>query len=115
MNDEFKIALGKYLDACVADYSAWSASGAEFYNDEVSARIRAEMFEDYKNRLRFEVGQKYIKVINGTSVHSFILLEDGPKFKKGDILKPASWKAPATNFARGNIFGAYKVRWMGAS
>jgi hypothetical protein len=45
-------------------------------------------------------GRKYIKVVrkdNQTCVHSFINSENG------DILKPASWKAPAKH-ARGNVF-----------
>ena len=37
------------------------------------------------------------------------------KFKAGDILKAASWKAPATNFVRGNLFEKTfdRVRWTG--
>jgi hypothetical protein len=36
--------------------------------------------------------------------------------KEGDILKCASWKAPALNFIRGNILeGNYgNCRWTGA-
>ena len=33
--------------------------------------------------------------------------------KRGDILKAASWNAPATNKARGNIFEEYTVQWTG--
>jgi hypothetical protein len=36
-------------------------------------------------------------------VHSFIVLKNDGKFRKGDILKAASWAAPATNFVRGNV------------
>lgn len=45
-------------------------------------------------------GRKYIKIVradNQTSVHCFINAENG------DVLKAASWKAPAKH-ARGNIF-----------
>jgi hypothetical protein len=113
MDTNFSAALLKYLDACVADYKSWQDADAA-YNDEVSSKIRSDMFEDYKNKLEFDIGKKYIKVISGRSAHSFIVLEDDGKFKKGDILKTASWNAPAKNFARGNIFGEYSIRWTGA-
>jgi len=55
----------------------------------------------------FEAGKKYVKIIShyGTqmSSHSFVVIGDQGKFKNGDILKSASWKAPAKNFARGNV------------
>ena len=49
-------------------------------------------------------GRKYIKVATrrpdggGGSVYCFVRAADGA------ILKPATWKAPALNFTRGNIF-----------
>jgi len=75
------------------------------------------------NRMSYvaEAGSKYIKIIrvysdNSRSVHSFVAIQDGGKFKAGDILKAAGWKAPALNFARGNVLsGDFKgIRWMGA-
>lgn len=53
---------------------------------------------------------KYIRIVcgNGTPncrVWGFVVnTHDDPKFKYGDILKAAGWKAPAKNFARGSIF-----------
>jgi hypothetical protein len=44
-------------------------------------------------------GKRYAKVIRETSVHCFVDLTNG------DVLKAASWKAPAKH-ARGNIFAA---------
>ena len=36
------------------------------------------------------------------------------KVKKGDVLKAASWNAPALNRARGNVFeGLYPMKWTG--
>jgi hypothetical protein len=46
-------------------------------------------------------------------VWGFVMKADDAKFKAGDILKPASWSAPARNRARGNIFGDYKIQWTG--
>jgi len=68
-------------------------------------------------------GRNYDKVFvdsgNQRSVVGFVAKKDNPKkgFAKGDILKAASWKAPATNFSRGNIFtGDFsRVRWSGIS
>jgi len=67
----------------------------------------------------FEVGRKYAHVImedNQRSSHSWIMLQDDKKFKVGDILKSATWRGPARNFARGNVLsGDFKhIRWPGA-
>ena len=64
-------------------------------------------------------GRSYIKIVKtlGTQemVWGFIVKEDGPKFRAGDILKAASWRKPARNKARGNILdGDFSmVRWGG--
>lgn len=47
----------------------------------------------------FSEGPKYVKVFNRGSVHSFV------DKTNGNVLKPASWKAPAKH-ARGNIYAA---------
>jgi len=70
------------------------------------------------NELGYKVGKKYIKIteMNGGSVWGFVVnSDDDPKFKKGDILKAASWSAPAKNQARGNVIdGDFSwVRWTG--
>lgn len=102
-----------YLNYIFDDYKQWQGRSRD---DDVSCGVRERMIEEFANKLTFKEGSKYIKVIQGTSVHSFIVKEDGKKFKKGDILKAASWNAPATNFPRGNIltFNYGTVRWMGA-
>lgn len=69
--------------------------------------------------VEFDIGSKYIKVISvcrgSRSSHSFVVLKPDAKFKFGDILKSASWKAPAKNFARGNVLeGTFTdARWCG--
>ncbi len=80
----------------------------------------ASMQSEFRDSFRLENGQKYAKVISKNSVFAFIVKEDmktkygQPMFKKGDILKAASWSAPAKNRARGNILeGNYPIQWTG--
>ena len=83
--------------------------------DQVDQSLK--MNKEFAESLSFEVGKVYIKVITNTSVHSFIVKEDTKQFKKGDILKAASWRAPAKNFTRGNIFNTESFKnvcWAGA-
>ena len=63
-------------------------------------------------------GKKYIKITKRLGIQrmvwGFIVKEDGPKFKKGDILKASGYNAPALNRARGNILeGGYTIKWTG--
>ena len=69
-------------------------------------------------------GRNYDKVVKieergQQSVVGFICKKDNPKkgFFVGDMLKAASWSAPATNFSRGNIGSEASVRaavqWAG--
>ena len=85
-----------YLDRILQDYDR--------FNNRKDNPIVQEMYERFHNNLKIEIGSKYIKVVANGSVHSFIVIKDTPKFKAGDVLMAKSWKAPATNFARGNIF-----------
>jgi len=56
--------------------------------------------------LTVEIGNKFIRLWDGTSCWGFISRVDGDlkgsPIKKGDLLKAATWKAPAKH-ARGNI------------
>jgi hypothetical protein len=73
-----------------------------------------EMVNEFDNKLHYEYGHKYIKIICGDRVWGFIVnITDDKKFAYGDILKAASWQAPARNRARGNIFGEYICYWTG--
>lgn len=66
---------------------------AETYKDSTTANPSIEILEGSKN-------WKFVETVYGSrSVHSFINRETG------DILKPATWNAPAKH-ARGNIFDA---------
>ena len=54
--------------------------------------------------LTVKFGQKYAQVWNGTTIWAFIALTNEPAKAQviGDLLKPASWRAPAKK-SRGNI------------
>lgn len=68
-------------------------------------------------KFTIEPGKRYVRIVrqskneavNDRSVWGFVDMTNG------DILKPASWKTPAKNFARGNIFEDPKKTffWMG--
>ena len=57
--------------------------------------------------LSLKPGRKFIKVVEGTRVWGFIAKVDGTHkgvpMLKGDILKAATWRAPAKH-SRGSIF-----------
>jgi len=102
----------KDLDLCVQEYVAYLQADCD-------SKCGHQFIEFY-----YECGRKYIHVImnhigqfrNGQrSSHSWIMINDDKKFKRGDILKSASWKAPARNFSRGNVLcGGYQhIKWAG--
>lgn len=118
----FDAATAAYMNHLANTYEDWSKprTGEPGVYAIGDLDIRQKMAADFRDSLTFEDGNKYRKIINGAnrgrSVHSFIVLEDGPKWKRGDILKAASWAAPAQNFKRGSIFNpdSYKNHyWSG--
>ena len=73
-----------------------------------------EQVDKWENLFRLETGKKYIRVVRENGVFCFIVREDSGKFKKGDILKAAGYRAPARNSARGNVLtGNYAIQWTG--
>lgn len=108
MKTDMNTEITAYLDFIKTNYANWM--------NQSPSDVRNRMIQEFNDTLRIEEGRKYIKVITGTSVHSFIVKKDGGKFQRGDILMAASWKAPATNFARGNIITKNygKTTWTGA-
>ncbi len=114
LKTDLKTALDRYVALIKADYAGW-------HRPHGNDLIHDEMVREFDAGVSYEVSRKFVKVITGaanghTSVHSFIVLADDGKFKRGDILKAASWKAPAKNFARGNVLAGNlkNVRWTGA-
>jgi hypothetical protein len=73
-----------------------------------------QKLENYESQTTVKEGKKYIKVIYDRSVFAFIVKEDFKHFRRGDVLKPAGWAAPALNKPRGNVLeGNYPIQWTG--
>ena len=125
MSMEVNEGMTNLLNHMKEDYHNWSMMGRTVHsNAEAFARainIREEREEDYNNGLHYEEHTKYIKVMSrsrggGCSVKCFVVnTENDKKFRFGDILKPAGWKGPTRNFARGNILenDFRGVHWTG--
>lgn len=94
-----------------ADYAEWTERGAKGNLSEVNIR----MISEFNEKIGYSVGKKYIKITKEGSVWGFVVnTEKDKKFRKGDILKAASWSTPARNAARGNILdGGYNINWTG--
>lgn len=92
--------LNDMIEAIKADYKQFMFN---LTSDNDDKNYRDEAIVKFNESIRVDVGRTYFKIVKDGSVHSFVVKQDGKKFKAGDILFPASWKAPATNFARGNV------------
>jgi len=98
-------AIAALIEAIKNDY--------ENYTDNTS-EVRRRMIKEFNEKITYTVGKKYTKIITGNSVWGFVVNDDDGKFRKGDILKAASWASPAKNAARGNIIdGDYEIQWTG--
>ena len=99
--------LGKMKAAMIADYAK--------FMPPTKSDTTAKMNADYADNFDIRYGKKYIKIVCNNSVAAFVVgVDNDKKFKKGDILKPAGWAAPARNGARGNILeGNYAINWTG--
>ena len=104
--------LANMKAAMINDYVNWTTRNT---TRELSD-INKKMIGEYSVNFTITYGKKYIKITEkGGGVKAFVVgVDDDKKFKKGDILKPAGWSAPARNAARGNILeGNYAIDWTG--
>lgn len=96
------------FEAALASFLAGAQGAIDAHYDKFFAEARAKVGDPLfgAEKLSIERGPRYIRVVkgavSGTSGRSVYVFIDT---KNGDILKSASWKAPAKH-ARGNIFDA---------
>ena len=108
-----EVGIDNLLNSAKADY-------VKRYGSDVNSDVAKKMIGQFNDGFVVKSGQKYVKIMCGNggtpggSCWGFVVKEDTPKFKKGDILKPAGWNKPATNAARGNVLdGNYEIHWTG--
>jgi len=108
---DINTAVEVLVEAIKTDYREYTDRFAKGEYTETNKR----MIDAFESGIGYKEGKKYIKITkeNNGCVWGFVVKEDGPKFRKGDILKAASWNAPATNSARGNVFDGYDIEWTG--
>jgi hypothetical protein len=111
MNEAMNIAVNELIEAIKTDYFNFLTR----MNDREPSTFAKEQMETFYDKIEVRPGNKYIKIIKDRSVWGFIVnTENDKKFRKGDLLKAASWAAPARNAARGNILdGGYRIQWTG--
>jgi hypothetical protein len=81
-NDKFNYNFSVFLEGVTKIYTDYMKK--EFPNNPIDS-------------IGYKKGRRYIKVTRGGSVHCFV------DTTNGDVLKAASWRAPAKH-ARGNIY-----------
>ena len=100
-------------DAMISDFAGYNNASSGYYN--LPESYYQERLKEYAESFRIEEGRTYIKLTSNGSVKGFIVKKPTKGFKVGDMLMPASYKAPATNFSRGNVFDGLfdRIRWTG--
>ena len=102
--------ISNMMSGAKADYERMSTSN---FKKELTGYSK-EQVDNWDKMIKITNGKKYIKVVRDNGVFAFIVKEDFKHFKKGDILKPAGYNAPALNQPRGNVLtGNYMIQWTG--
>ena len=110
MNMTLDNAVDFLVEAIKEDYLTYTLAGkAE------PTPVNVKMIAEFNEGFSLVRGSKYIKIVKRGSVWGFVVATEKDKqFRKGDILKAASWAAPARNKARGNVLdGGYSIAWTG--
>jgi len=105
------------LNKMASDYATWAQRAQEIaqykHNEN---KVWAHWYDEYKVKSTFKVGRNYVKLIHDGSAIGFIVVSKKDKmFEYGDLLKSASWSAPARNYSRGNALTNMPkaIQWTG--
>ena len=94
---DYESCLDDLLEGINEDYKNWTSG----WDDPTGTR------ENFKEGLSVKSGRKFDKIIKENSVWGFVAKTDGIHkgipYKKGDVFKAASWRAPAKH-VRGSIY-----------
>jgi hypothetical protein len=90
---DMDMALTEYMDKIQASYDKFNKPFEK----------SAYPCPNPKLNITFKRGSKFFKCVVNGSAHSFICRVAHDKWAVGDVLKAASWAAPAKNFSRGNV------------
>ena len=107
-----------------ADYFEWTVTRNKLhYPENFDEEDALKGCEEFDKGLNVTEGSRYFRIISTTITGQlrccgFIVKDGHKKFKEGDLLRAASFNAPARNFARGNLYDAVSlqtghIRWTG--
>jgi hypothetical protein len=96
---DMDMALTEYMDKIQASYNKYQGMTDQWLNS-VNPYLETETKQ---LNITFVRGSKFFKCVVNGSAHSFICRKAHDKWRVGDVLKAASWAAPAKNFVRGNV------------
>lgn len=90
--------VGKFIETLYQQFETYFSSGT--FNPEYW-----DMIKD-KKKPQLQVGSKFIKIVVDRGAWGFIARNDGElggvPYKRGDLMKAATWSSPAKK-SRGNI------------
>ena len=103
------------VEAIKTDYRGYIDTYAGSWDGKGEmTKTQEKKVNEFERDFEVSEGKKYIKIKQKRGgVWGFVVKQDDAQFRAGDILKAASYSAPARNKPRGNVFTGYNVQWTG--